>query len=572
MLVGVLVAAQLLNVFFLIGERNFEGRDQQYQSAINDLVEAASELTPEVRRAAPIYLRQLEEQLGSVFLTRVSRIENLLSPRDLPRYERQLTDRLGEIGIEPRQVRVVVHAFEGGQGAGPPPVIMQGIRANTGPRARPLPPPNRLPPGTNLQRSPWVDAETGPTPGAMIQPPPRPDGGPLPPGPGQRQFQQPPLFGDQEAPTSAPALSYRGPPREPPSLTPQRMRLPRPGPDGPRGPRGPGGEFETSRMLPPDAQDGTPGFEELVVSVQLEPDVWINAAMPHYAAETITTRAAMVTGGLLVVSVIVVLLLTQRIARPLNELATAADSLGRGGSAVVIPEYGPADVKSAAKAFNQMQDRISRLLKTQRQVMRAVGHDLRTPLTVMRIRAESLPPSKDSDRIIATLDEMSVMIEEILSWAKDAAGTEVLAAVDLNAMIASMADDYEDSGKAITFEEADPVIVECRRVSLKRAIQNLVDNALKYAGDATVSLSASDGHVSIHVDDHGPGIPAENLEDVLRPFTRLEDSRSRDTGGLGLGLSIVQSAIEAHGGTLDLSNRDEGGLRATLTLPTARAA
>ena len=104
-----------------------------------------------------------------------------------------------------------------------------------------------------------------------------------------------------------------------------------------------------------------------------------------------------------------------------------------------IPEYGPNDVKSAAKAFNLMQDRISRLLKTQRQVMRAVGHDLRTPLTVMRIRAESLPPSKDADRIIATLDEMSVMIEEILGWAKDAAGTEVLAAVDLNAMVASMA-------------------------------------------------------------------------------------------------------------------------------------
>ena len=201
-------------------------------------------------------------------------------------------------------------------------------------------------------------------------------------------------------------------------------------------------------------------------------------------------------------------------------------------------------------------------------MLRAVGHDLRTPLTSLRIRAESIPPEHGQEQIIATLNDMQEMTEEILRWAKESSGLEEVSSVDIGTLLQSLADDYADVGEAVAFNSPDkPVIAEIRRVALRRAVQNLVDNALKYGQRADVSLHRDVDHVIILVDDEGPGIPPEKLDEITKPFVRLESSRSKHTGGLGLGLAIVQSVVLAHGGELSFENRQTGGLRARISLP-----
>lgn len=360
----------------------------------------------------------------------------------------------------------------------------------------------------------------------------------------------------------------------PPAGLSQRLasRPPGPPPEGARQDGPPdrfGGPRSGGRGTPAGPQPGnSQGLEQLIISAQVRPGLWLTVMMPYVAGEAVTARAALVTGAMLIVAIGCVLFLSRWILRPINELGAAAERFGRGAGTGALKESGPRDVQAAAKAFNRMQNRLARLLETQQTMLRAVGHDLRTPITSLRIRAEDLPASQNRDKIIATLDDMTVMTAEILGWAKDASALEELANVDLGALIGSIADDYADQGRPAAFIEPDMAIVApCRRVALRRALQNLIDNALKYGTSAAISIESAADQILIHVDDTGPGIDPGQLDDVLRPFVRLEASRSKQTGGIGLGLSIAQSIIEAHGGTLQLSNRPTGGLRATLILP-----
>lgn len=327
------------------------------------------------------------------------------------------------------------------------------------------------------------------------------------------------------------------------------------------------------RGPPPGGNRPSPGMEESVLSVEIAPGIFLNTLAPVYAAETITSRALLSTGLVLAIAILAALMLARRVARPMQQLAESADTVARGGEAAPVAETGPPDVRAAARAFNSMQRRLTRVIDDQRRTLRAVGHDLRTPITSLRIRAEGLPDEHGRDRFIASLDELATMTDEILRWARDTASTEALAPLRLDTLLDSIAQDYEDRGLPVQMIQTTvDVAVPCRRVSLKRSIVNLVDNALSYGESATLSLSEDASSVRIVVEDNGPGIPDAQLEEVFEPFTRLESSRNRATGGIGLGLSIARSVVQAHGGRLTLDNRAEGGLRATISLPKAVSA
>jgi len=329
-----------------------------------------------------------------------------------------------------------------------------------------------------------------------------------------------------------------------------------------RGPRRPGG------FRPPNPNNASaPDMQVLVLSAELRPGIWFNAQVPHYALEAITSRLLLATAILLGLTVLAVWIFARRITRPLSELTTATDKLGRGEPVVALDEHGPQDIKKAAAAFNTMRTRLTRVMDTQRTMLRAVGHDLRTPLTALRIRAENIPEDAGRDKFIATLDDMKVITEEILSWSKDISGLEELAPVDLEALLSSLIDDFQDQGDDVELVDCAPLIANLRRVSLKRAVQNLIDNAVKYGKSARVSVVHKNNRITIYIDDDGPGIPNGKMEEVTKPFVRLETSRSKQTGGTGLGLSIAETIIQASGGRLELHNRKEGGLRASIILP-----
>lgn len=308
-------------------------------------------------------------------------------------------------------------------------------------------------------------------------------------------------------------------------------------------------------------------FQEIILSAEIEEGVWFNAMMPHAATVSFTGRIFLATAILLGLALIVAWFFARRISRPISELALAADRLGCGEDNQLLPETGPSDIRTAAHAFNTMQTRLTLTLETQRNMLRAVGHDLRTPLTSLRIRAEMIPEDIGREKFISTLNDMTVMTEEILNWAKDTSGLEETARVDFETFLSSLVDDYQDEGRDVKLQGFPSRTLSFRRTSIKRALQNLINNALQYGHSANVSVDTTKTHFLIHVDDTGPGIPEENLEDVRQPFARLETSRSKETGGTGLGLSIVETIIQTHGGNLILSNRKPTGLRATLSLP-----
>ena len=198
----------------------------------------------------------------------------------------------------------------------------------------------------------------------------------------------------------------------------------------------------------------------------------------------------------------------------------------------------------------------------------AISHDLRTQLTLLRLRAENVDQPDERDRMLKTIDEMDDMLTATLSFARDEATSEISKRIDIGAFVSSIADDMADAGLAVETGPIEPgVVVECKPLALRRALTNLIDNAVKYGGKATVAMRATATQVEITVDDEGPGIPEDQLGRVMQPFVRLEESRNRDTGGIGLGLAIAASIAEAHGGKLTLSNRREGGLRAAIVLP-----
>jgi signal transduction histidine kinase len=200
-------------------------------------------------------------------------------------------------------------------------------------------------------------------------------------------------------------------------------------------------------------------------------------------------------------------------------------------------------------------------------MLAAISHDLRTPLTLLRLRAENVENLQERDKMLATIAEMDSMVGETLQFARDEATTEIRRPTDIAALVQSLIDDMVEAGLPVKMEPAEPIVYDCRPDALKRAIRNLLDNAVKYGKAASVAIQTTPKTIEIIVDDEGPGIPEQEISRVFDPFYRLEESRSRETGGVGLGLAIAQSIVQAHSGELVLSNRPTAGLRARIALP-----
>ena len=264
-----------------------------------------------------------------------------------------------------------------------------------------------------------------------------------------------------------------------------------------------------------------------------------------------------------------VLLAAQVTARPLSRFADAADRFGRDVNAPPLPETGSPEVQRATRAFNRMQERLRRYLDDRMMMLAAISHDLRTVLTRLKLRAEFIEDGEQREKADADLDEMRAMLESSLMFARDEAVSEPRARVDLSALVKSVCDTRADSGHDVTLEAPDRLQIEGRPVALRRVFANLVDNAVRYGGNAEVRLAREGSDAVVTVADHGPGIAPELHERVFAPFYRVEGSRSRETGGIGLGLSTARTIVRGHGGDVTLREREGGGLIVRVVLPSA---
>jgi signal transduction histidine kinase len=291
----------------------------------------------------------------------------------------------------------------------------------------------------------------------------------------------------------------------------------------------------------------------------LQPVAGLNLAAERVLLALIPALGLMLVGGLLV-----------RLAlKPLRRLALAADQVGHGDEAHV-PEQGPNEVATVIRAFNRMQERIHQLIANRTQALAAVGHDFRTPLARLRLRAEGVADDATRRAIEADIAEMEAMTDSLLAYLGGESDPEAPAATDIAILCATLADDASDRGHDVRYEGPVHLELTVRPIGMKRAISNLIDNAVHHGTRAVVRVVEGDDTVTIAVEDNGPGLPEERMDEVLQPFVRLESARPRDTVGFGLGLPIVARTAEREGGELRLGNRPEGGLSAQIVLKPPR--
>ncbi|MFN3944951.1 MAG: sensor histidine kinase [Allosphingosinicella sp.] len=327
--------------------------------------------------------------------------------------------------------------------------------------------------------------------------------------------------------------------------------------------------FGRGKNRPPDSRMRRE-LQTLMLSVQLQDRSWLNARM-------VTPRrdpwlAARLAGATLLLYLIVLgamVMIAARLARPLRDLASAADRFEGRGDAPQVEPRGPADLQRAIESFNAMNARVTAMLDEKDRMLGAIGHDLRTPLASLRIRAESMEPEEERQKMIATIEEMTAMLDDTLVLARSGRAREPARAIDVSALVDALVEEYRELGQDVELASGGRQVACVRPNLLRRAVRNLIDNAVKYAGSARVAVGASADRVIVDVTDSGPGIPEAALASVQEPFQRLEASRNRETGGSGLGLTIARAVALNHGGELRLENRPEGGLSARLFLPKA---
>ena len=303
------------------------------------------------------------------------------------------------------------------------------------------------------------------------------------------------------------------------------------------------------------------------VQAQLQDGHWVTIIERLSEESFAWSYKLLLTLAVLLTSVIILSLLAVRwLTRPLDVLAVAADELGRDIRRAPLAEKGPAEVQRAAAAFNTMQARLQAYLHEREQMLAAVSHDLRTPITRLRLRAELIGDETTRAKFIKDLSEMEAMTAEALDFLRGARVDEPIQRVDVLALLESLQEDMQETGHTIQVNgQATPY--PARPLSLKRCLTNLVGNAAKYGTEVTVHLEDKGNELRVVITDNGPGIPEKDMERVFQPFFRVESSRGRETGGTGLGLSVARDIARAHGGELTLHNRPEGGLDVILTLP-----
>ena len=305
-----------------------------------------------------------------------------------------------------------------------------------------------------------------------------------------------------------------------------------------------------------------------IVQVQLRDGswVWFERRIPRELFAwpvQMLLMLAILLAGVTALSLIAV----RSIVRPLDRLREAADTLGKDIHRPPLEETGPVEVAETSRAFNRMQRRISRFVEDRARILAAVSHDLKTPLTRIRLRADLLEDEDLGAKIRRDLDDMQRMVEATLDFMRGTESREETRSVDLMALVESLCEDAGDAGHRVVLHGQVQAPYPGRPLALKRCIGNVLDNALRYGSRAEVGVADSPQAVTLTIADNGPGIPSESLEKVFDPFFRLETSRARHSGGTGLGLGIARNIARAHGGDLVLKNRAEGGLLAELTLP-----
>ncbi len=304
-----------------------------------------------------------------------------------------------------------------------------------------------------------------------------------------------------------------------------------------------------------------------LAQVQLGDGTWVTFENRIDDEIFASSTTLLVNLAVIIIIVLLVSLIAVRVAtRPLTLLAKQADKLGSDINQPPMAETGPSEMRHASHAFNTMQSRLQRFIEDRSRLLTAISHDLKTPITRMRLRAEMLDDVEQRDNFTRNLDEMQAIASETLDFLRADDARENVQTIDVCALLETIKDDAAELGHQVEIESCQLSPCPARPLALKRCIANLVENAIKYAGNAVISASESDTAVLISICDSGPGIPEQQLDSVFEPFFRLETSRSRKTGGTGLGLSIARNIALSHGGDLQLVNRREGGLKATLTL------
>lgn len=272
--------------------------------------------------------------------------------------------------------------------------------------------------------------------------------------------------------------------------------------------------------------------------------------------------------GVLLISVLILSLLGVRmIVRPLTTLKDAAESLGKDIHQPPLRVSGPTEVMMTAKAFNTMQQRLKNYIDDRSRILAAISHDLKTPLTRIRLRADLLDEEELRSRTQRDIDEMEAMVNSTLDFMRGTETNEPSCLLDLSALLESILDDATEAGQQIALESTQIPPIHARPLALKRCIVNLVNNAIRYGDRAEIRVTNTEEELVISICDHGPGVPEEILPKLFEPFYRLESSRARQTGGTGLGLGIARNIARAHGGDLILRNRSKGGLCAEISIP-----
>jgi signal transduction histidine kinase len=326
------------------------------------------------------------------------------------------------------------------------------------------------------------------------------------------------------------------------------------------------------------------GFRVAVIDSAPDRDGRLLLAIRLQDGEIITTRMLAgppqprfgpVTLTLLFIAISMTLLglwAARALTSPLRAFAKAAEGFNLDGAFAPLPERGPDEIRSAARAFNQMRERIKHLIEDRVRTLAAVGHDLRTPITRLRLRSEFVEDEALRSRMLGDLDQMKAMVEAVLVYLRDGRSQESVTKIDLATSLQTIADQFADLGHDVRYAGPDHAAILARPDALHRAIANLVDNAVRYGGKAILRLAVAPAAVMITVEDDGPGIPDADRATMLEPFMRGEVARTMDSAtGFGLGLSIARAVVEAHGGTLTLVNRQPRGLTATITLPCGKA-
>lgn len=326
--------------------------------------------------------------------------------------------------------------------------------------------------------------------------------------------------------------------------------------------------FNSQRLEAYQPSDWPQHNGQYAMAMQLADGSWLMFSMPsrswgleHWARNLVVIILILLSTGL------VALIATRRLARPLQTFAEGARRFGVDFRAPPIKPVGPHEIRQAILAFNAMQAQLQHFIKDRTQMLAAISHDLRAPLTRMRLRGEFIDDPQLQKKLFSDVDEMHAMINSSLEFFRDNARLEEATPFDLAELLQTLIDDYRDQSIEIPFSGPQRLAYVGRPLGLKRVITNLIENALKYASEPAIELRSDAEHVTIRVLDRGPGIPSDSYEQVFVPFHRLEGSRNKSTGGVGLGLSAARAIVLEHGGELTVRNRSIGGLEARVVLP-----